>query len=496
MISVIAPLDLESQSPAFRHGAALLDLEGRKQLALRALGGEPIARLADGLDVSRKFVYRQAGKAGSAVEAAFQPPARDDDVLFRISVTKKWVEEVVLSALLHCHGSYRGVQAFLRDTCDFEISVGSIHNIVVAAIEGARRANRQEDLCPIRVGAHDEIFQGDPVLVGVDPLSTYCYLLAQEPGRDGTTWGVHLLDLSQRGLSLDYTVADAGKGLRAGQAEAWPGVPCRGDVFHAERGMGQMAAYLDNRAYGCIGTREKVERQMERDYSPTYWFRVTRARQLLDMYREDPDGFRKLAAEFRSGAAPERRAPHRLAVWFDSDDPTFRSCDDLEPEERRDLLGAFDDPDYYGLRLRTTEATREYCLFASPSAIGTLAYIAFETRRLHEVMDVRGETFVPLEVRSLIKPLAASEAEPAESGGEKRGEAILHSTGHVFDIDYGDLPPGEREALEFVLNDLGWEGYLGFIHAADSRTLHIGCSPSSRDFFDEVFADAVERTKQ
>ena len=239
-----------------------------------------------------------------------------------------------------------------------------------------------------------------------------------------------------------------------------------------------------------------VERQMERDYSPTYWFRVTRARQLLDMYREDPDGFRKLAAEFRSGAAPERRAPHRLAVWFDSDDPTFRSCDDLEPEERRDLLGAFDDPDYYGLRLRTTEATREYCLFASPSAIGTLAYIAFETRRLHEVMDVRGETFVPLEVRSLIKPLAASEAEPAESGGEKRGEAILHSTGHVFDIDYGDLPPGEREALEFVLNDLGWEGYLGFIHAADSRTLHIGCSPSSRDFFDEVFADAVERTKQ
>ena len=352
MISVIAPLDLESQSPAFRHGAALLDLEGRKQLALRALGGEPIARLADGLDVSRKFVYRQAGKAGSAVEAAFQPPARDDDVLFRISVTKKWVEEVVLSALLHCHGSYRGVQAFLRDTCDFEISVGSIHNIVVAAIEGARRANRQEDLCPIRVGAHDEIFQGDPVLVGVDPLSTYCYLLAQEPGRDGTTWGVHLLDLSQRGLSLDYTVADAGKGLRAGQAEAWPGVPCRGDVFHAERGMGQMAAYLDNRAYGCIGTREKVERQMERaknrGQGQSFSKRLALARQeeatavalatdlgtLAQWMREDvlsltgPDAptrhdlFRFIVAQMqaREHLAPHRIRPVRVALENQRDD--------------------------------------------------------------------------------------------------------------------------------------------------------------------------------
>lgn len=241
-----------------------------------------------------------------------------------------------------------------------------------------------------------------------------------------------------------------------------------------------------------------IERQMERDYSPTYWFRVMRARQLLAMYREDPHGFRKLASEFRSGVAPERRAPHRLAVWLDSDEPTFQSCDDLEPEEGGGLVRAFDDPDYYGFRLRTTGATREHCPLASPSAIGTLAYIAFETRRLHEAMDVRGERFVPLEVTSLVKPLTAPAAEPGKSGGDTRDEAtILHSTGHVFDISYGELPPGEREAFEFVLNDLGWEGYLGFIHAAaNSRTLHIGCSPSSRDFFDEVFADAFEKTEE
>ncbi|MBI4575418.1 MAG: hypothetical protein HY722_04045 [Planctomycetes bacterium] len=204
-------------------------------------------------------------KARSALDDAFQPPPKDDAVLFQLPVTKRWLEQVVLSALLRCHGSYRGVQGFLQDVFDMEVSIGTIHDIVMAAVEKARRVHAQEDLSPIHVGAHDEIFQGDPILVGVDPVSTYCYLLAQEPSRDGTTWAVHWLDLAGRGLTLDYTVADAGKGLRAGQAEAWPEVPCRGDVFHAQREMTKMATYLENRAYGCIGTREEVERRMERD---------------------------------------------------------------------------------------------------------------------------------------------------------------------------------------------------------------------------------------
>ncbi|MCI0407537.1 MAG: hypothetical protein L0191_03060, partial [Acidobacteria bacterium] len=161
-------------------------------------------------------------------------------------------------------GSYQGVKDFLHDTCNHEISIGTIHNIVMAAVGKACSVNRQEDLSGINVGAHDEIFQGDPVLVGVDPFSTYCYLLVQESNRDATTWGIHLLDLSERGLRLKYTVADAGKGLRAAQAEAWPAVPCRGDVFHAERDMGNMVIYLENRTYGCIGAREALERKMDR----------------------------------------------------------------------------------------------------------------------------------------------------------------------------------------------------------------------------------------
>jgi len=102
------------------------------------------------------------------------------------------------------------------------------------------------------VGLHDEIFHGaTPVLAGVDAQSTYCYILAAERHRDADTWGVHLLDAAAQGLDPDYTIADAGQGLRAGQRAAWGDTPCHGDVFHIQRqceGLANMLARLDKGA--------------------------------------------------------------------------------------------------------------------------------------------------------------------------------------------------------------------------------------------------------
>jgi hypothetical protein len=66
-----------------------------------------------------------------------------------------------------------------------------------------------------------------------------------------------------------------------------------------------------------------------------------------------------------------------------------------------------------------------------------------------------------------------------------------HATGQVFDIDRSNLPRGERECLNFALDDMGWSGYLGFIQV-NGDTLHIGSSPSSREFFDLVFQEASD----
>ena len=126
----------------------------------------------------------------------------------------------------------------------------------------ARRINQQYDLSSIRIGLLDEIFQArDPVLVGVDAQSTFCFLLSPEEHRDADTWGIRLLELVDRGFAPQATIADFASGLRAGHQEALPEVPCRGDVFHALYDVGPLVRYLENRAYEAIDTRTKLERK-------------------------------------------------------------------------------------------------------------------------------------------------------------------------------------------------------------------------------------------
>jgi hypothetical protein len=124
---------------------------------------------------------------------------------------------------------------------------------------------------------------------------------------------------------------------------------------------------------------------------------------------------------------------------------------------------------------------QDYLSEASPAAIGTLAYIAFETRRLYEETGAKAP-FRPLEVTSLVESedYARHKAHP---------EAVSHCSGQVFDIDYSALPPAELECLKFVLSDLGWNGYLGFVEQGPDN-LHIGCSPGSRDFFAGIYLEA------
>jgi hypothetical protein len=183
-------------------------------------------------------------------------------VLFYLPVTTAWLQPVMLALVLLCHSSFRGVVAFCRDVLDWPIALGSVHAMVQQAVVQARHVNAAEALSTVHATSHEEIFQhGQPILVGVDLDSTYCYLLATADHRDGQTWAIRWWELADQGLKPDYTVADGGKGLRAGHALAWPEVPCRGDVFHALQELSRLSRTLDNRAYTAIGACEHLDRQ-------------------------------------------------------------------------------------------------------------------------------------------------------------------------------------------------------------------------------------------
>jgi hypothetical protein len=263
-MTILPPPTLPVPSPATP--ARQLPPRLRQQLALDALAGQPITTLADELQVSRKFVYQQLHHAHHALDRAFAPlPPDPPQLLFWLPVTQPWLQQLVLGLTFICHSSLRGVTELLQDLFAYPLAVGSVHNILSQAVASARQVNARQDLAAVRIGALDEIFQaGRPVLVGADVASTYCYLLSLEEHRDADTWGVRLLELAERGFRPDATIADFAGGLRAGQAEALPEVPCRGDVFHALQTALPLVRYLENRAYEAIAARSRLEERQAR----------------------------------------------------------------------------------------------------------------------------------------------------------------------------------------------------------------------------------------
>ncbi len=228
--------------------AARLPGSERKDLAIHALAGsEKVSDLAARHGVSRKFVYQRTHKARAALDGAFSPATPDQEVLFGLAVTKAWLRQVIVALTLVGRSSCRGVVEFLRDVLGVAVSVGCVHDVLQSATRQAGAINQGQDLSGIRVGLHDEIFQGaTPVPAGVDAQPTCCCILAAGQRRDADTWGVHLLDA-------------AAQRLRAGQRAAWDDTPCHGGVFHILRQCESLANTLSRLAKGATPRRRALQ---------------------------------------------------------------------------------------------------------------------------------------------------------------------------------------------------------------------------------------------
>jgi hypothetical protein len=264
------------------------------------------------------------------------------------------------------------------------------------------------------------------------------------------------------------------------------------DLTSRARGIPKDEVTVPRMFFSCSPTWNRelyvaIQQQMLRDYSPTYYFRIQRAAQLLDLYRRDPTALAALQQEYKNQFATGPRAPHRLSAWLRRDDLIYHTESDIRANVGARLIKAPDSAGYLGYSLQLSPADSATAEFsqAAPAALGALTYVAFETRRLFEELNALGETFHPLAVSALVEPEDYARQQPAQR------EAFAHSSGQVFDIDTSRMPPGEVECLRFVLDDLGWSGLLGFVEDGPDR-LHIGCSPGSREFFTGVWQEAQE----
>ena len=159
--------------------ASRLQSHHRQQLAINVLSKqEPISYIANQEQVSRKFLYQQTAIAQQALDKAFDKPEKDSEFLYYLPVTQKWISQLILALILICHCSYRGVMELLRDLFDYSLSIGTIHNRVIEAVQKARKINQSQDLSSIEIALLDELFQSTrPVLTGVDAFSRISHKL-------------------------------------------------------------------------------------------------------------------------------------------------------------------------------------------------------------------------------------------------------------------------------------------------------------------------------
>lgn len=186
-------------------------------------------------------------------------------MLYHLPVTKKWIFQLILGLIFICHSSYRGVVELLRDLFDYSISLGTIHNRLQEVVPLGRKFNDSVDLSPINVASLDELFHSNrPILIGVDNHSSYCFLLEEAQHRDKDTWGWYLLEAVEQGLDPDFTIADAGKGIRAAHRSIWNDKVCQGDVWHILDQAATLCRSLAKKAQGATTQREKLQAQMEK----------------------------------------------------------------------------------------------------------------------------------------------------------------------------------------------------------------------------------------
>jgi len=244
-----------------------IDLSTRIALGIEMLTSIPerpwgrVTALAAAYGVSRPFLYELRDRAFEALGAALTPRQPgpvpqaqeliiDRDFLRRAITVLPWLK-----------GTVRDIQLGLALLFQVRRSVGHISQTLQEVGATAAADNASIALPQAVLGEADEIFQGRrPCLTVVDGRSFLVLHLSPAETRDGTTWGVTLLDLLARGIQFQDLASDGATGIRAGVREARLMVPLRPDLFHLLREATRLGQRLERAAYRAMEVAERARR--------------------------------------------------------------------------------------------------------------------------------------------------------------------------------------------------------------------------------------------
>jgi hypothetical protein len=189
-----------------------------------------------------------------------------------IEVTSVRVARTVLTTSLPGKTAIRPLRHILGEAFDQTRSIGWMSELLTTAGHKAGHLLRDIDTGPLGtvIAARDEtFFQGHPLLLIIDPVSTVILLAEATTDRQADTWGAALLIAQEQGVTIGGLVEDMACMYAKSQAEAELDVSVQKDVWHIQRDGSQVLRDLERAAFRATKAVIKLEKQLLKQWDET-----------------------------------------------------------------------------------------------------------------------------------------------------------------------------------------------------------------------------------
>jgi hypothetical protein len=230
--------------------------------------------MSDVFALSRPGMYGLTNRVRQRLSPTTQPialPAPETQAP-TVSITPTRLARTVLTASLPGKMAIRPLRQALNEAFDQTRSIGWISALLTVAGHKAGCILRDIDTSPLGtvIAARDEtFFQGSPLLLVIDPVSTTILLAQVTDDRKADTWGAALLIAQEQGVTIGGLVEDMARMYGKSQKEAELDVPVQKDVWHIQRDGSQVLRDLERAAFRATKQVVNLEKKLLQAWDDT-----------------------------------------------------------------------------------------------------------------------------------------------------------------------------------------------------------------------------------
>lgn len=247
---------------------------------------------AQAFAVSRTSVYALGHRIQERVLTSTTPTQPKPSALARsepgtqedgtgIEVTPERLQRTILAATFPGNVSIRPTQVLLQEAFDQTPSIGSISQL---RLEAGRQAGRvlagldYSQVGEVIVGRDETFFQGIPLLLVIEPVSSTILLALACPDRQADTWGAVLELVQEQGVPIAGLVEDMARTYAKSQKLAHlSALPVQKDTWHLLRDGSQVRRDLERSAYKTMGVVWELEQKLGKAWDESDFVRYVDA---------------------------------------------------------------------------------------------------------------------------------------------------------------------------------------------------------------------------